>query len=244
METSNPCLIEQQLSNIKASALSATEIDLLFRLLKKTLSNLINNPFEEKHRVICKDSDIFMNGLLKAHEVQDILKILGFHEENEKYIHHISDENLMKAESCLNLLDIFRSCNELSSPGSELSDEEVQEEFDNEIASKKARSLPDLWTEKREDNAEERANNAVKKLILSRHLKKEENKERVFSLRSPAASSSQKGSPSITFNANGYFHQCCNSKTQKKDKSAISDFFHKQDSRSKRWSVSGTNKVI
>jgi hypothetical protein len=150
----------------------------------------------------------------------------------------------MKVESCLNLLDIFRPCHEMSSPGSELSDEEAQEGFDNDIASKKARSLPDLWTDKRVHNTEERANNDVKKLILSRHLKKEENKERAFSLRSPMASSDQKDSPSVTFNANGYFHQCCNSKAQKKDRSAITDFFHKQDSRNKRWSVTGFNKVI
>jgi hypothetical protein len=80
METSNPCLIEQQLSNIKASALSSTDIDLFFRLLKEILSNLVNNPLEEKHRIISKDSELFMNGLLKTHEVQDIFNILGFHE--------------------------------------------------------------------------------------------------------------------------------------------------------------------
>jgi len=223
MQTAKTCLIQQHLSKIKSSANTTIELFSFFYLLKQNLSMLLDFPFDEEFQVIHKEGNVFLKKILNSKEVQEFLTLLGYTEENGKYVLKITDENFKKIENCLKILETSLIDKEDSSSSYDLSDEEAQEELETQRKScKKPKSMSEL--DKFSSKKTKRNSESLKKQILEKHFQKENSQDLIYLQR--------KKTSLVLFNENGFFQQCLNknnTKNTRKTKSFLTEFFHKHD---------------
>lgn len=234
MHTLGACLIEQQLYKIRAATPSLSAFYSAIQLLSKILSNLLKFSSDHTSLIIAKD-DKFFKESLSLPEIQELLKLLGYQEEKDQFVFKISDENCMKTEGCLCLLqDFYKERSPSSLP--EVPEYQGREDSSN---SRQSKSLNDL-EERRKLSRKECCEGDVKASLLLRHLKKEENSN-VMIPHLRHVMDQKRRSSSYTFDVNGYFHQS-SSKRDSKDKKnyLIKDLFHhQQEAGSKKWGRAG-----
>jgi len=176
MNTLETCLIEQQIHKIKSKVKSTIAQTSLFDYLKKTLTYLLNYPFNLDSRRIHKETLKSLGSLFELEEVHGLFEILGYTKENDSFIYTTCDENLKKLESCLNILE------KNSLNGSRSFDGQKEEDV-------KPKSLCEI-------NLRQRSPKNLKDFLLSRHLKKEQESH---------THSSHSAKCSFTYNSNGHF---------------------------------------
>jgi len=217
------CLIEEQLFKAESSAGSKDELTCLLALFKIIVSNLLDNDVGSKYKTIEKDSSYTSSQLLRLPEVKNLFLILGYQEEAHQFVYNSSDENLIKLQSCLVILEDHLKHQEGATFGEKNNIENQQSSSCQKVQSKEARS-----------------SEGVKNLLLSRHLKKEQSNDMKAMIKSEKRPLSR--SSDFSFNTNGYFHQSSNSKDKRRNRSFIKELFHQQDHNDvKGWSSSGVN---
>jgi hypothetical protein len=238
MDNTRTCPIEQQLYKVTASTRSKSELTSFLYLLKKIISNLLENPSNGAYKVIRKDGEISNLKLLNALEIRDLLKLLGYNEEGDHYLHCISDENMMKLGHCLTLLqDLIKKHEDAiltqvnnNMKSNDLGSKSVEREMENQpkpVERSRAKT--------------ESCSGKLKELFLLKHLKKEQS-DGMGSLSSGEKKNKSRSSD-YAFDKNGYFHQSCNNNNRdnRKNKCFIREIFHQQDHDTNKWSSSGYN---
>jgi hypothetical protein len=99
------CLIEEQLLRAEASAGSKDELTSLLALFKIIVSNLLDNDVDSKYKTISKESSYTSSQLLRLPEVKNLFLLLGYQEEANQFVYNSSDENMIKLQSCLVILE-------------------------------------------------------------------------------------------------------------------------------------------
>jgi hypothetical protein len=239
MENNKTCPIEQQLYKLAASVRSKSELASFLYLLKKVIFNLLENPSNGAYNIIRKDGEISNLRLLNAQETRDLLKLLGYNEEGDHYIHCISDENMMKLRHCLTLVQDLIKKHEDSILTQINTNDKSNLDLRSKSKEKEMECLP-MFIERSRAKTES-CSGKLKELFLLKHLKKEQSDGMGPLLNEQKRNKSR--SSDYAFNKNGYFQQSCNnsSREDRKNKCFIREIFHQQDQDSKKWSSSGYN---
>jgi len=218
METTKACLIKQQFCKVEASARSKSDLFSFFSLLKQSLSNLLNYPLDENYHVLNKENNTTVFQNLNTQEVRAFFMILGYQEKNNQYVFTLSDENRIKVERCLRILEDYVSHN--------------GETIRGESQTNKVYSDAEICYLNRPK--EPACSGRVKELLLAKHMKKEQTSGMVKGERRNVCKSSD-----FAFNTNGYFHQSSTNRGDARRNRCFRDMFHQQDHDTKGWTSSG-----
>ena len=160
-----------------------------------------------------------------------------------------SDENMMKVENCLDLLNSYTG-SEITTL-EELSEVDVnypfirkiitmiqveEEDLDHISFEKKSKSDPNI--QERKEPGEKSSSGKVKKFFLLKHLKKEESESPMCSFKMEQIGKCR--SVDYLFNENGFFQQANRGNSQKKesrDKRFLKELFHTYDRNAKKWNI-------
>lgn len=223
------CLIEEQLLRAESSAGSKDELTCLLALFKIIVSNLLDNDLGSKYKAIDKDSSYTSSQLLRLPEVKNLFLILGYQEEPHQFVYNISDENLIKLQSCLVILEDHIKHQEGATFGEIRGKNNIENQQINNNESSSCQRV--------------KSSEGVKNFLLSRHLKKEQSNDMKAMIKTEKRPLSR--SSDFSFNTNGYFHQSSNSKDKRRNRSFIKELFHQQDHADvKGWSSSGCNNKL
>jgi hypothetical protein len=232
MEITGTCPIELQLNKIAASARSKSELASFLYFLKKIIFNLVNDPFDETYKIIEKNGVISSLKIINTQETRELLELLGYNEESDRYVHSISDENMMKLQHCLTLLqDLIKK-----------HEDTILTEIHDNNSNNKLNEKNSQNQSKASDQSKSKEGGGswkLKDLFLRKHLKKEQADGMVTLLKDNKKCMSK--SSDYLFNTNGYFHQSCTNKETRRNRCFISELFHHQNHDTKGWSSSGLN---
>jgi len=188
---------------------------------------------EGKFKILEKNSELFAMKLINQDKLKGFLALLGYQEENNNYIYHTSDENMIKLQYCLRILEAHIKQEE---------DLVLMEISNNNLKNDMAHNqLIQSRSHERLQSKESSVSGRVKDLLLSKHMKKEHSNDMAALIKKekrPASKSSD-----FAFNTNGYFLQSGNKTDNRRNRYFMRELFH-QDHESKGWSSSSFNAKL
>jgi len=206
------------------------------------VSRLLDDSYEGKCKPLQTNSEIFTMNLVNQDMLKAFLTLLGYHEENDKYIYNISDENVIKLQRCLRIVQSHIKQEEdliLVEVSSNKSKNDLESKTDlQEIGSQLSQSS----SQERLQSKEALCSGRVKDLLLSKHMKKEHSNDMAALIKKEKRPTSR--SSDFAFNTNGYFLQSGNKNDNRRNKYFMRELFHQQDHESKGWSSSSLNAKL
>lgn len=219
METTKNCLVGQYLCYVQTSINSKENFDSFIHTLKDIVSNLTMTPLNQKYSIIRKDDATFPSETLENPKTKELLALLGFVEETDRFVYQVSDENVSKLHSCVAIIEDYLSKD---------NDTTISEDntLELEDSSEKSGSQLDI-SDQSIGSREEKSCKSLKELFLSKHLKKEQSGDMVRARRSERHSTTP--SSDFSFSTNGFFQQSSNNRDNRRNKCFRRELFHQQD---------------
>jgi len=214
------CLVGEYLCQVQASIESKETYTSFLKGFKEIISGLVENPFDEKYTIISKDNEALSPELLEIQTVKGLLMVLGYTEEESGFVYKVSDENMTKLQSCIEIIDNYLS-EEKTTSLSDISDTKLELSIE---LSESDQSI----------SREEKSCSSLKELFLAKHLKKEHSDDMMGARKRETTRLSD-----FSFNTNGYFQQSSSNRDARRNKCFRRELFHQQDHTTKGLGSSG-----
>lgn len=105
MEEGRICPIESQLLKVISSSTSKGDLITTLSCLLKIVSNLLSSSSDGRFKVLERNNSSIPNQLLSMGGVHEFLLVIGYHEDQDVYVHGACDENMTILEAASKLLN-------------------------------------------------------------------------------------------------------------------------------------------
>jgi len=237
MQNMSICLIEQSLLEIESSAPSKSCLTSFLFFLHALVSKLLNDFSEGRRKALEKDNELFTMKFVDQDKLKSFMTLLGYYEENDHYSYDFSDENVIKLQYCLRILQSHLKQEESAILG-EISNNKFEKQDIQEANLNSNRSS----SNERAQSKESLCSGRLKDLLLSKHMEKEHSNDMAALIKKEKRPASR--SSDFAFNTNGYFLQSGKKAENRRNKSFMRELFHQPNHDSKGWSSSSLNAKL